>query len=207
MFGHARLVALTSFLALIGPALSANLYRMTFDSPENAKRDGGLIAKVPNGDATVIEHVQAKPGIKDPWISTSSSKKFCASGAKSPGGLNCYVYTIDPKANSLTIKDAKKAFEDAKMEYPNPAEKEFSVKNKIPWTSIIEWDIYRGGKKQETVTRADFERPKTPPAAAPASPKTPPPASNKRPASQSPKGSSPKKNNKRSVRVRRAFTA
>lgn len=204
MFGHARLVSLVSFLALLGPALSANLYRMTFDSPQDAQKNGGLIAKDPSGDATVIDHVLAKPGIRDPWISTSSSKKFCASGAKSPGSLNCYVYTIDPKANPLTIKDAKKEFEKIGREYPNPAEKEFSVHAKIPWTSIIEWDVYRGGKKQETVKRVDFERPKTP---------TPPPpaagAADKRPASQSPKGSSPKKSKsgKRSVRVRRAFTA
>ncbi|TLD23160.1 hypothetical protein PspLS_07641 [Pyricularia sp. CBS 133598] len=143
----------------------------------------------------VIDHLIATPGIREPWISTSKSKRFCASGAQSPGNLDCYVYTIDPRANGLTLKDAEREFERKRLPYPRPAEREISVKKWIPWANIIEWDIYRGCRKVGTVTRqarVDFARQMR---------RTPTPPGGGRSRSNSPG------RQKRSVIVIRAFTA
>jgi hypothetical protein len=49
------------------------------------------------------------------------------------------------------------AFKDAGEEHPSPGEKEWSVKGKIDWDSIIKWDVIKRNKVIKTVTRDDFE--------------------------------------------------
>ncbi|EJT69524.1 hypothetical protein GGTG_13143 [Gaeumannomyces tritici R3-111a-1] len=168
-----------------------------------------------------LQATLSRRGIRDPWISTSKSKRVCISGSRSPPGLNCYVYTIDTTANRLEMVDAKEAFQstngkDGKpLEYPKPGGKEVSVKNKIPWTSMssgtsavatstrgqLRGPSLRGPRPHPPLAPKAGENPQTGPRLDPLTG-----ASNKRPASQSPKGSSPEKNNKHSVRVHRAFT-
>lgn len=49
------------------------------------------------------------------------------------------------------------AFKDAVENHPSPGEKEWSVKGKIDWDSIIKWDVIVRGKVIKTETRDDFE--------------------------------------------------
>lgn len=156
MFSRSRFTYFVSVLALLGPAFAANVYRMDFRTPKEIHTAGGIMSRNPAGDGSVIDHVLAKLGADDPWVSTTSDKKFAQAGAKSPG--NVYVYYINPRSPThLSIVDAAKEFTKAKEEYPHPAEKEFSVKGSIPWDNIVQWDTFKGGKKTETTTREEFE--------------------------------------------------
>jgi hypothetical protein len=76
-----------------------------------------------------------------------------AGGAKSPSEV--YVYYISE--NGIKFVDTMKAFNDAGEKHPSPQEKEWSVKGKIDWDSIIKWDVIKRGKVIKTVTRDDFE--------------------------------------------------
>ena len=66
-----------------------------------------------------------------------------------------YVYYISE--NDIKFVDTIQAFKDAGKEHPSPGEKEWSVKGKIDWDSIIKWDVIKRGKVVKTVTRDDFE--------------------------------------------------
>ncbi|KAI1139330.1 ADP-ribosylation [Hypoxylon sp. FL0543] len=152
MFGHS-FIYFVSFLALLGSAVAANLYRMDFRPPTQVKEDGGLVAKDPDGTGSVIDHVKNILGNEDPWVSTTSDKKIARGGATSPG--NAYVYYIDP--TGLSPVDTVKAFQQAGEEHPHPGEKEFDIKGIIPWDHIVQWDTYTRGKKTATTTRQQFE--------------------------------------------------
>ncbi|KAK2603623.1 hypothetical protein QQS21_004204 [Conoideocrella luteorostrata] len=154
MFGLARLAYFVTILALLGTALAANLYRLDFRTPKEIHDAGGMVSREPNGKGSVIEHVKAILGDKDPWVSTTSDKKLAQKGAKSPG--NAYVYYIYP--SGLEIKDTIKEFKKAKQEHPHPAEKEFSVKSRIPWKNIEKWETYKRGKLIETTTREEYKK-------------------------------------------------
>jgi hypothetical protein len=71
MFGHSRIVYFAAFLALLAPAL-ANVYRMDFRSPKEIQDDEGFVARDPDGDGSVIDHVKNKLGDDDPWVSTTT---------------------------------------------------------------------------------------------------------------------------------------
>ncbi|KAI0839952.1 ADP-ribosylation [Hypoxylon sp. FL0890] len=152
MFGHS-FIYFVSFLALLSQALAVKLYRMDFRPPTQVHEDGGLVSRDPEGDGTVIDHVKATLGNKDPWVSTTSDKKLARGGAKSPG--NAYVYYID--STGLETVDTVKAFQEAGEEHPHPGEKEFAIKGSIPWDHIVEWETYTRGKKTGTTTREQFE--------------------------------------------------
>lgn len=154
MFGRSRFTYFVSFLALLGPAVAANYYRMDFRSPEELKADGGLVSKNPNGDGSVIDHVKNTLGDDDPWVSTTSDLQLAESGATSPG--NVYVYFINPQG--LDIVDTIKAFRDANEEHPHPGEKEWAVKGSIPWENIVEWETFKRSKKIATTTREQYDR-------------------------------------------------
>ncbi|ROV98694.1 hypothetical protein VMCG_06774 [Cytospora schulzeri] len=154
MLGRSRFTYFVSFLALLGPAVAANLYRMDFRSPATVEAAGGLVSKDPDGTGSVIDHCKNTLGDKDPWVSTTSDKKLLTGSAKSPG--NVYIYYINP--SGLTIKSAEKEFAKAKEVNPHPAEKEFSVKGSVPWNNIVKWDTYTRGKKTTTTTREEFEK-------------------------------------------------
>ncbi|KAI1418737.1 ADP-ribosylation [Hypoxylon sp. FL1857] len=154
MFGHSFFIYFVSLLALLGPALAANLYRIDFRPPTQIHRYGGLVSRNPDGDGSVLDHVKATLGNDDPWVSTTSDKKIARGGAKSPG--NAYVYYIDP--TGLNPVDTVKAFQRAGEEHPHPGEKEFAIHGFIPWNHIIQWDTYTKGKKTGTTTRQQFEQ-------------------------------------------------
>ncbi|KAI0895033.1 ADP-ribosylation [Annulohypoxylon nitens] len=154
MFSRSHFIYFISFLALLGPAVAANLYRMDFRPPTQVHQEGGLVSKDPDGDGSVLDHVRAVLGNDDPWVSTTSDKKLAREGARSPG--NAYVYYIDP--TGLNPVDTIKAFRDAGEEHPHPGEKEFSIHGSIPWSHIVKWDTYTRGKKTGTTTRQEFEQ-------------------------------------------------
>jgi hypothetical protein len=156
MFGPSRLTHFVTFLALLGPSLAASLYRMDFRTPSEVHADGGLVSFNPHGTGSVVDHVLEKLGHDDPWVSTTSDKKFAAKGATSPGDV--YVYKIDPKSpNKLTIKDVDKEFQKVHEKNPHPAEKEFCVQGEIPWANIISWETFNRGKSTGVTTREQFE--------------------------------------------------
>ncbi|ORX91575.1 hypothetical protein BCR34DRAFT_501383 [Clohesyomyces aquaticus] len=152
MFGHSKIVHFAAFLALLSPAL-ATVYRMDFRSPQEIRDAGGFVARDPAGTGTVIDHVYARLGDKDPWVSTTSDEDVAKGGAKSPGEV--WVYHISE--NGIKLVDTKEAFKEAGEDHPNPGEKEMSVKGQIDWDSIIKWDVYVRGKKTSDQTRNDFE--------------------------------------------------
>lgn len=173
MFGHSRIVYFAAFLTLLAPAL-ADVYRMDSRSPAEIQENDGFVARNPDGDGSVLQHVRNKLGDNDPWISTTTDYKVAkgkdrsinpylrrsliiplssAGGALSPSEV--YVYYISE--NGIRFVDTIKAFKDAGEEHPSPAEKEWSVKGKIDWDSIIKWDVIKRGKVIKTVTRDDFE--------------------------------------------------
>lgn len=154
MLARAYFAHLIAFLALLGPALAAKLYRLDFRSPDEIHNGKGFWARDPEGTGSVIEHVKATLGDKDPWISTTSDRKFAQSGATSPG--NVYVYYIDP--SGLEVVDTIKEFKKEKQEHPHPSEKEFSVKRHIPWENIAKWETFKRSKKTATTTREDWEK-------------------------------------------------
>jgi hypothetical protein len=127
---------------------------MDFRSPAEIQAAGGIMSHNPNGDGSVIDHVYKKLGNQDPWVSTTSDKKFAQAGAQSPGDV--YVYYIEP--SGLYIVDTAKAFIKANLEHPHPVEKEFSVKGSVPWNNIVQWDKYTMSKKAETTTREEYEK-------------------------------------------------
>ncbi|OTA52913.1 ADP-ribosylation, partial [Hypoxylon sp. EC38] len=143
MFGFSRFIYFFSFLALLGPTIAANLYRMDFRPPAQVQREGGLLSKNPEGTGSVIDHVKNLLGNDDPWVSTTSDKKIARGGATSPG--NAYVYYIDP--TGLKPVDTLKAFQKINEPHPHPGEKEFSIHGFVPWDHIVKWDTYTRGKK------------------------------------------------------------
>ncbi|KAI0405191.1 ADP-ribosylation [Xylaria palmicola] len=154
MFIRSLFTYFVSFLALLGPGLAANLYRLDFRSPAEARAAGGLVSRNPHGTGSVIDHVKNTLGNDDPWVSTTSDKKLAKNGATSPG--NVYIYYINPAG--LHIVDTVKEFKKAKQVHPHPGEKEFAVYGYIPWTSIIQWDTYKRGKIIATTTREEYEK-------------------------------------------------
>ncbi|KAK2601690.1 hypothetical protein QQS21_004765 [Conoideocrella luteorostrata] len=154
MFGRASFVYFLSFLALLGPALTAHLYRLDFRSPDEIYRAGGMLSWNPSGKGSVIDHVNKKLGDKDPWVSTTNDKKVIQRGATSPSSVN--IYYIDP--SSLDIVDTVKEFRKAKVDHPHPGEKEFAVKGYIPWKNIVKWETYVRGTKTATTTREEYEK-------------------------------------------------
>ncbi|XXH01433.1 hypothetical protein Hte_007793 [Hypoxylon texense] len=153
MFVSPYLTYFVSFLALLGSAVAAELYRMDFRPPVQVKQDGGLVSYDPEGDGSVIDHVNNKLGNEDPWVSTTSDYNIAKGGATSPE--NVYVYYIDP--SGLDAVDTIKAFEDAGEEHPHPGEKEVSIKGSVPWDHITKWDTFKRSKKTATTTREDFD--------------------------------------------------
>ncbi|KIM99755.1 hypothetical protein OIDMADRAFT_30157 [Oidiodendron maius Zn] len=146
MFGPSRLTHFVTFLALLGPSLAASLYRMDFRTPSEVHAAGGLMSYNPHGTGSVVDHVLNKLGHDDPWVSTTSDKKFAAKSATSPG--NVYVYKIDPKSPyALTIKDSAKEFAKIHQAHPHPAEAEFSVHGSVPWNNIISWETFNRDTK------------------------------------------------------------
>lgn len=173
MFGQSKAVYFTAFLALLAPAL-ADVYRVDDRSPEKILEDKGFKARNPDGDGSVIEHVQKKLGDDDPWVSTTSDYEYAKGkdritnpifrrsliiplsfAASVKSNLDAYIYYIS--SNGIKLVETKKEFEDAKIEHPHPGEFEFSVKGEIEWDSIIKWEHWVRGELKETVTRDDFE--------------------------------------------------
>ncbi|KAI1456390.1 ADP-ribosylation [Annulohypoxylon moriforme] len=154
MFGFSQLLTFVSFLALLCPALAARLYRMDFRPPAELHRDGGLLSKNPHGEGSVIDHVYARLGNNDPWVSTTNDRKLARQGATSPG--NAYVYYINP--SGLKPVDVEKEFQKAHEDNPHPGEGEFSIQGYIPWDHIDKWETYTRGKKTATTTREQFEQ-------------------------------------------------
>ncbi|KAI0845880.1 ADP-ribosylation [Daldinia vernicosa] len=154
MFGRAYFKHFVSILALLGPAVAADLYRVDFRPPVQVKNDGGLLSRNPDGDGSVIDHVKNTLGNDDPWVSTTSDYNIAKGGAMSPG--NVYVYYIDP--SGLNAVDTIKAFQDAGEDHPHPGEKEVSIKGSVPWDHITQWDTFKRNKKTGTTTREDFDR-------------------------------------------------
>ncbi|KAH7087398.1 hypothetical protein FB567DRAFT_442078 [Paraphoma chrysanthemicola] len=152
MFGHSRIVQFAAFLALAAPAL-AEVYRMDFRSPGQIQEDEGFVARNPDGEGSVLEHVKNTLGDDDPWVSTTTDYSVAKGGALSPSEV--YVYYISE--NGVKFVDTIKAFKDAGEPHPKPGEKEWSVKGKIDWDSIIKWDVIVRGTVKRTVTRDDFE--------------------------------------------------
>lgn len=81
MFRRSRFSYFISFLALLGPAVAANLYRIDFRGPETVYKAGGLVSQNPGGDGSVLAHVRNELGDEDPWVSTTSDKKLAQAGA------------------------------------------------------------------------------------------------------------------------------
>jgi hypothetical protein len=154
MFGRSRFTYFITFLLLLGPALAADkyVYRMDFRSPEDVERDGGLVARNPEGTGSVIDHVYNTLGDDDPWVSTTSSEKLARKGAQSPGKV--YVYRIN--VSGLRLKDTRKEFEKAGEEHPKPGEKEYSVKEYIPWSNIDQWETFKGSKSRGITTKKEY---------------------------------------------------
>lgn len=147
---------------------------MDFRSPAEIQDDEGFVARDPDGDGSVIEHVKNTLGDDDPWISTTTDYsvakgKDCSKNPLSDLFANCvlsfaggalspsevYVYYISE--NGIKFVDTIQAFKDAGEEHPSPGEKEWSVRSKIDWDSIIKWDVIKRGEVIKTVTRDDFE--------------------------------------------------
>jgi hypothetical protein len=126
---------------------------MDFRTPAEIKAAGGIMSRDPDGDGSVIDHVKATLGDKDPWVSTTSDKKLAQQGAKSPG--NVYVYYINP--SGLKPVDTAREFKKANEEHPHAGEKEFAVKSSIPWNNIVQWDTFKMGKKTGTTTREAYD--------------------------------------------------
>ncbi|PVI04206.1 ADP-ribosylation [Periconia macrospinosa] len=155
MLGPSRFIYVASFI-LLGPALAANLFRMTFIPPVQIKAAGGFVANNPDGTGSVTEHARNTLGNEDPWISTTSSKKFAQSGATSPS--DAYVYEIIPRGpGNGEIKDVQKEFDKIGEENPHPEEKEFSIKGHIPWGNIVGWEKWTRSKYAKTVNRQDYD--------------------------------------------------
>jgi hypothetical protein len=154
MFGRSRFTYFFSFLALLGPAVAANLYRVDTRSPADVKAAGGLVSKDPNGDGSVIDHVKNTLGDQDPWVSTTSDKQIAEGGATYPGEV--YVYFINP--SGLNAVDTIAEFQKEGQEHPHPGEKEWAVKGSIPWENIIEWETFKRSKLTGTTTREQYDR-------------------------------------------------
>ncbi|RYP15325.1 hypothetical protein DL765_005781 [Monosporascus sp. GIB2] len=154
MFGPSYFTYFVSFLALLGSAVAAEVYRMDFRPPAQVKNDGGLNSRNPEGDGSVIDHVHNTLGNEDPWVSTTTDYNLAKAGAMSPG--NVYVYYID--ISGLEAVDTIQAFEEAGQEHPHPGEKEISVKSRVPWDHITKWDTFRRSKLVATTTREEFEQ-------------------------------------------------
>lgn len=153
MFGPSRITSFLSFLALLGSAVAANLYRMDDRTPEQIHAAGGFVSWNPQGTGSVLDHVRKKLGNQDPWVSTTNDKKVAQGGARSPGSV--YVYYINP--SGLEIVDTAKAFKKANEDHPYPSEKEFSVRGQVPWNNIVSWETWTRSKKASTTTREEFE--------------------------------------------------
>jgi hypothetical protein len=155
MIGRSRFIYVASFL-LLGPALAANLFRVVFDPPVQIKADGGFVARDPDGTGSVTDHAKYILGNEDPWISTTSSRKFAQKGATSPS--DAYVYEILPYGpGNGEIQDVQKAFDKIEEDNPHPEEKEFSIKGRIPWENIVGWEKWTRSKYVKTVSRADYD--------------------------------------------------
>ncbi|KAI1652624.1 ADP-ribosylation [Daldinia decipiens] len=154
MFGRSYFTSFVSFLALLGPAATTELYRMDFRPPVQVKNDGGLLSRNPEGDGSVIDHVKNTLGDDDPWVSTTTDYNVAKGGATSPG--NVYVYYIDP--SGLDAVDTLIAFQEAGEPHPHPGEKEISIKSSVPWDHITKWDTFKRSKKTATTTREEFEQ-------------------------------------------------
>jgi hypothetical protein len=110
----------------------------------------------PHGTGSVIEHARKLLGHDDPWVSTTSNRKFAAKSATGPGDV--YVYTINPRAPyKLTIKDVAFEFQNIHEEEPHPGESEFSVHGYVPWKNIISWETFRRSHSTGVTTREQFE--------------------------------------------------
>ncbi|KIM97088.1 hypothetical protein OIDMADRAFT_32123 [Oidiodendron maius Zn] len=162
MFGRSRFTQFATFLALLGPALAASLYRYDTRAPEEVRALGGIMSRNPDGAGTVLQHVTAVHD-DDPWVSTTSSKALAKCGAKCPGTV--YIYKIDP--TGLNYVNTVKTLGD---DHPHPGEKEFSINGMVPWNNIIQVDTYQNGKKIKTTTREEFDTPPSSPKSAPKSP-------------------------------------
>jgi len=154
MFGSSRFTYLIFFLALLGPALSATYYRVDDRTPARVHEEGGLWSWNPQGTGSIVDHVYNRLGQEDPWVSTTSDKNFAKASAKSAGIV--YIYKINPRG--LDLVDTMEDFANQNEEHPHPGEMEFSVKGFIPWENIRGWDVYRRGKKIDSMTRQEFER-------------------------------------------------
>lgn len=165
LFSRSRFTQFATFLALLGPALAASLYRYDTRSPEEVRALGGIQSWNPAGSATILDHVTRIDSTNDPWVSTTSDKALAKCGTRCPGTV--YVYKIDP--SGLKPVDTVKKLGGT---HPHPAEKEFSINGMVPWANIKEVTEYNRGKKVSTKSRADFDTPPPSPKSAHSSPKS-----------------------------------
>ena len=154
MLGRSYLTYFVSSLAVLGPVLAAEVYRVDNRPPVEVQQDGGLLSYNPGGDGSVIDHVKNLLGPDDPWVSTTTDYNVAKGGATMPG--NIYIYYIDP--SGLNAIDTLQAFAEAQEDHPHPGEKEIAVKDSVPWDHITKWDTYRRSKLTATTTREEFEQ-------------------------------------------------
>lgn len=131
-------------LAALASCTPATLYRGDGNGPAAAKAAGGLKAKgygrsdaVVPSQATLFQHVSKDWGktspLKDPFISTSSSKAVSQGDAASSSN---YVYTIDSSKITSKIWNCQAEYDQAVKTYPHAEECEYSVEGIIPWAAI-----------------------------------------------------------------------
>jgi hypothetical protein len=134
-----------SLLAALASCTPATLYRGDGNAPATAKAAGGLKAKgygrsdaVVPSQATLFQHVSKDWGkvspMKDPFISTSSSKAVSQGDAASSSN---YVYTIDSSKITTKIWNCQGEYDEAKKDYPHAEESEYSVEGIIPWVCLF----------------------------------------------------------------------
>lgn len=87
MLGRSYLTYFVSSLAVLGPVLAAEVYRVDNRPPVEVQQDGGLLSYNPGGDGSVIDHVKNLLGPSDPWVSTTTDYNVAKGGATMPGNI------------------------------------------------------------------------------------------------------------------------
>ncbi|MCJ1386770.1 hypothetical protein MMC17_009896 [Xylographa soralifera] len=149
MFSSSFLVFFNLFVWLLSGAVAtvpSTVYKGDIRKPAELKAAGGIKSrgachKMGPSDATLFQHVegQVKYPMRDPWISTTSDIRV--SQHEYPTG---YIYYIATSGQGFL--DVAAEYARARRTYGHASEKEMAINCDIPWSSIIKWDVMKGGK-------------------------------------------------------------
>ncbi|TLS30087.1 hypothetical protein PpBr36_02650 [Pyricularia pennisetigena] len=107
---------------------------------------GGFFGEPKNPFMSFLQHVPMEPGNpgwnSDPWISTSKSYEWVRGYlGRHKKGRTAFIYHIKT-AGLRNIIDIAEEYKAVGQVYAHSVEEEVAVKDFIPWSNIVSWDIY-----------------------------------------------------------------